>query len=1577
MASTYGSVLSAAGLEDTEDNRALVREIAAENEISLLGDFETDIEPQAPAGPPIQMPPQNMRQLQGPPQAQPPVQALGRSFQPPPTDVRNARADAVNSMPGVGPYRISAPLATRIGASAIEGVTKPILQLLGEASEPIRTHFPGGALNLELLMQSQGLIGEATMIDRIASKTTGIATFFAPIGAAGAAVRAGLGVGKAARAAGALVEPALVGMASVLDARSQTGTAGGEKFTKEDWHTFGHSAAFLGAGMVLGKALSAGVKVLSKGKAGAEIHRMVREPALGAAFGLYTAHNEKLDREEFAEEVVSSALGFYLGSYIGGAFKGASKPLTEKQGEGAIQAALKDADTGAEKFIRMSEGPVEIEGVPASAKAAEQARGYATKLQAAKNFWANSQLPVEGQRKAARPTGPDGEKVGPKTIETREPDLPSQKELQDAFGLTETDAIAVRQGRWTDAERAEAIKNRRTMAILESAAKRGNDVLQETMYKMGVMPEAERKLYSVRRSRIPPEELAVVESSVPTAEQAFTEATIPQERALVPTGMSGEPRGLLPAPGETSPTTPPLRERGPTSYPPPETPAPSIRIAQEQAAAAEGRIRKAAQAPPTKPQKVSKKATARRLTDLYLSGQPAGPPAPSRTAETIKGQRPPEPPPGTQHPPEVKVAAPPPSIEQAVSRLDAIKAELGQKGVTPERRQVLKQEQQALSGTRFPADAISTRSLKDVWVKNPEEAPRVEVVQAKQRLADPKATPSDRLAAEAVLEGDRAARAATAKIEASKPPLPPPEQGLKYMSGGLDWVRPIERWIASGKFTPPKPSEAPVLQTQAPGPRAIERTVEAIDDAFYNKAGRRAEYKRILDEWGPEITAEVRGEPGAAPRVPLGDFVPKFVLPTVDAMRQYGPSGNALADASMRTWRRTYSRLGQLKYRIDKADRGGTSHQWDAELPPASERRLNDFMDAYSNGKRGTDLPSLTNVHERMAAAAAMQEKYLRIEGVDLPPAALEAARKFGEQMRAETGSVAEDAVASGMPFKAWSKSPYYHVSMRPEVFAPTPYWEKVGTVFTDQGPMTKAAYKDAVGRANELQTNILDQMATRRPDLSRAEVEAALLAYKDAYMDPFARKMNPDGLQEAPNVLNLHRLFDIDAGNTWDPAKRWKRYFKQAYLGLEMTAEFGPGRERAESLMSAAGRDKLQMSSLADLFNTGMLQDPRAHQPSPRALSELRGAVHLLKLGKVVFKQIPQNVTIAAHTDLQSYMQAIPEAVGARVAASKWIPEPFKKKLGNELAAEYVAESGALIEFEIQQTLANMQGVLPKAARVAVEASGLARVDRFNRAHAAIGAKIYAKKVLNEYQLSGGEAKKNRADALKELYSSDPKMLQLALRGKWTPQEMRLLQSMAGEAVAYKTQFRTDAIDMPMAYSDPTFRVMYDLRGFSVRATAESMRQLNFSNPDAPIRNKAVRLRWAAGLLAAGMASWKVNRLLKMMDGKDPEEDPEWVQARDALVGIGMLPLFMDAWNMGSGRYGDPDITGPAIGLGFDATKAVAQSAKSRSNAPLGRFAIKNAPFIWQVEGIRATEWGQENIPTRKDLMDEYFPGE
>lgn len=764
-----------------------------------------------------------------------------------------------------------------------------------------------------------------------------------------------------------------------------------------------------------------------------------------------------------------------------------------------------------------------------------------------------------------------------------------------------------------------------------------------------------------------------------------------------------------------------------------------------------------------------------------------------------------------------------------------------------------------------------------------------------------------------------------------------------------------------------------------PGPRAIERMVNDIQDAWTLgpdglKAADKvlAEEKRKLGNLKPD-------------KAKLG-FTDHWVRTIGAAIESFGPAAKKLGEmAQYGVVSKTQRELNTWTAKMRFLDLPEGVHRLDEKMHGKDVDDLSQVMDGFEKTGKAT-IPKGVSDNVRFRALIAARLRF----GIDLPKGEVgEKATAAADFMRDFFVHVKNRAIEAQLPFTPIEKN-YMPVMFRDEVFPPSEWLKRAGF---------KGEFEKRLARANELQDAIAEEVLAKinkMPEEARARIVKAVaeinkvaptdLQHSDIVGllhdfhqhkgSPYFRAALDDIVVNRSKNLELHRLLDTTHGVEWDPAVLFSRYARPALMRLNFANTFGVNGERAQQLIRLAGLQGYNEKDLTRLFDVGLEQIPKfAGGKRNRLVDEASGMVAFSKLGTSVFSQFATSARIKEHTNVEAFRGSFKDAIRASIAQDPHLPKSFRERWGDKHAALYVAESGAMVNASLDAAVREMSGFMPKAASVLLHYTGMTAIDRFNRNWAALAGRRYADYTLDKLTLG-----KQRGDAeivsdsrnkIRELYQ-DPAMQKLADKTTHTKAEREMLLQIGGEMIANKTQFRTLAYDLPLMASDPVLGNLFKLQTFALRTTAESFRQFDITNPDATIRNEAVRTRFLAGLAASGVAAYWIQRAKQIAARRDMDQianDPVWQRIMDVASFAGFFTSVIDAADMARGRFGDVQerLTGPTFGTIADLGQAGISSIAQADAAPLGRFVLRSTP---------TTMWnGILGVPTGKELAKEYFP--
>lgn len=638
------------------------------------------------------------------------------------------------------------------------------------------------------------------------------------------------------------------------------------------------------------------------------------------------------------------------------------------------------------------------------------------------------------------------------------------------------------------------------------------------------------------------------------------------------------------------------------------------------------------------------------------------------------------------------------------------------------------------------------------------------------------------------------------------------------------------------------------------------------------------------------------------------------------------------------------------------------------------------------------DIPVEAAVTEKAEVAAMAHayrvlgvtpESWAKHTGHTVTPEMAAGAIKLAESMQVRYDWIKNWAIKRlADTFMPWSRGPYNPMIVADFVWGPASSFEGLRKRVTRFNPFGKS-HEEAVAEAREWQRLLAEDMVRKMKEAGEnMTFDEAMEALRQ---HGTLRGRNPawqygieEMVQKKDAHLDFHKFLDSRIGGEIDPALLFSRYFRPAMTRLHLAETFGPKMEFANSQIVQAQRDGYDVAGLIQLFDTATMQHSRLTQMNRiRWIDEFGGLTAFKYLGGAGLSQMTAYTRIPLSTDYKSFLRAFRGAIQAQIYQSSLLPEGIRRRWGSEAWAEFIAEAGPMGQAELVQAIMEMRGFFPKMAAILLKANLTTSLDRFGRNLAAIAGRFYAKDTLVGYEMAVKEGGVNSKRAeqhrrrLQELYGDDFELLEAALDVNRPPEQTKLLEVIGGQRVGDRTQGRTLPIDLPMMATHPVFRQLYKLQQFNIRMTAESIRQFDPRNPTSKVRTKNDMARFVTAMAAGVGFSAGIMHLKKLMRRADPDEmydDPFYRIAAEWMAFWGFYPNVLDAWDLGTGRYGAPSdqILGLTARNMMEAADSMAAAWQQQTIDPAGRYFLRSIPVFYH---------NFLPIPTGRQLSQEIFP--
>lgn len=888
----------------------------------------------------------------------------------------------------------------------------------------------------------------------------------------------------------------------------------------------------------------------------------------------------------------------------------------------------------------------------------------------------------------------------------------------------------------------------------------------------------------------------------------------------------------------------------------------------------------------------------------------------------------------------------------------------------------------------------------DESVKRPTEP--LEVRASRLIAKDPKVTPAERSVAQAHIRGHERATAEFRRRMAARPG-PDVELwdatnlGRKF----FDWAKKVR---AGEKTTPliqdtPEYYRSQLLSSRRSGMTPKQRAdvqeqimdrVRITEDGIVKRTAKdiRASLEGTPSVREQEITAArvrehvLADDPVSGEMLPeeiktKGFFKLKFLRSVGDVIaRNFGPVGVKLnnmlqsmlleTDIAENVAIRGLSRIKApgAKKRLSQA-LSNSRRPGQAMSERENFNRIMDFL-ARPKAFKGQKAPKAMNTDVAFRVAVMMKVRF----GRDIPLKSPELRKSVNEAatyLERAYKDIANEALAKGLflrladgtvtPFQPWTRSRYWPVFLREEVFAHNAMsW---GESLYNK---TTGAFDKRLKRAVFLRDEIVKEVV-EKTNATEGEVHAALNAYEQHSKGRPTFRATLDVIAKSGGHLEHARLLDTTVGIEWDPGIVFPRYVRPAILRFKFVDAFGLNGEKATALMEEAARQRYNADVLKQFFDVASEQSPDLRMPLlnsqfMKLVQQTAGFSTVARLGLSALAQWTQGFKIAQNVTWKDFARSFPEAVQSAIAESNIIPERIRRRFGNELLADFVAETGALRDAEHIRWISEMRGLTPKLGMFFLEKTGMAASDRFLRRWSALAGRRYVRTLAEEafWARKTGNAKglKKTRDFIRSLFPRESEEHAGYRRDmeRWNdlkPERREWLLNVGGHTTAFRTQFRTRAIDLPFFADHPLLAPFYKFQTFGIRASAETYRVIMeaASNKPAFMRQLA---RFALFTLPG---SWMIERLRKK--ARRPEStfwdddglfrDPTFRSWANLIAFSGMLTWQIDWFNSMASYQGlARRAVGPVYGTWFDFAEGMGPTIGGNWD-PLKRVLIRQIP--------------------------------
>ena len=827
------------------------------------------------------------------------------------------------------------------------------------------------------------------------------------------------------------------------------------------------------------------------------------------------------------------------------------------------------------------------------------------------------------------------------------------------------------------------------------------------------------------------------------------------------------------------------------------------------------------------------------------------------------------------------------------------------------------------------------------------------------------------LETEAALKRLRKSRMGNAEIEAEIRQL---DDTFSVQDGHLALRRNLKsKEIGRFARTPEGLKEARKVREEfeKKNPEALTRIIRIRDEYILR------EKERFLEPREHTAVGEV------APRVQMTNVLDKPYLERVftvlgSAIARRGPASELLNVGVQRYVQNTRNILGAAMFNMRQVG-NGLFHDIDPhrELSGKENRNLAAVME--DGAKPMNDKVRILAEQQRMIYRGEVTpglDKTVMDDAVTLR-------RHSDAQMR----YIAERAIEVDLPFVP-------RLNEKSGSYGPVMFREEVHPPGAEMKFLNPRGYEKAYRRSQELRERIYQRAVERNITLPNPDGEGRHVVTREEvnlHLDEHHRR----GFRSSPwhanleevtvrrnPYLELHRLLDVDVGIEWDPARIYRRYVRSAVQRLELAQEFGPEMERARYLIREAGEQGYDERRIQDMFDAATGQSPKmSREQQIRWLNEISGVTSITALGLSNISQLTSWARTPEHTRQVDFLTGWEQTFKAEINRNQIIPRRQRQRFGDEEHARFLAESGVAVEAEFALALSELRGWTPRAAGAFLRSTGMVKLDRMGRTLAAAQARSYARWLFKEWEaankLSDAKDIETTKKRLAELYADESPVTagtafraivkgkvqkprgaayDIALKLKKSPDEMRYLEGAAAARVVARAHGRTEAIDLPEMAAHPYGGHLFKLMTFSVRMTAESVRQaMQFRQ--LPREQQMSRVAAAAGAMGV---SYMLQRARLAVMGRDPRERDAFNQFVNLLSYYGFMSSYIEVARTLTGKYGPRTRSyqervlrgamGPTYETAFEAIwDAGYPSIRDWSGDPLNLFLLGRTPQPWR----------------------------
>lgn len=542
--------------------------------------------------------------------------------------------------------------------------------------------------------------------------------------------------------------------------------------------------------------------------------------------------------------------------------------------------------------------------------------------------------------------------------------------------------------------------------------------------------------------------------------------------------------------------------------------------------------------------------------------------------------------------------------------------------------------------------------------------------------------------------------------------------------------------------------------------------------------------------------------------------------------------------------------------------------------------------------------------------------------------------------------------------------------------------------------------YQDQEVRALKIQDWMIQHLANKYK-VSRAAIAQEMSRANEAAKLPYYKYTLDATVKHAGNV-ELSRYIDTPIGIEIDPAITIPKYVRPAIVRFEYARQFGTAGSLANQMTLKAAKMGYDADAMRKMFDLAAEQTPEliGNHGVDVWLKELTGAASIAGLGTAGIAQLGSVYPILRATAVSANpldarnWRAFLSGFNAAVEKSL-VDLRINKDERAKIRAKLIAETGGTLEGERINWVMQLSGLLPKIATWALHLYGVVPVDRFLRNWASAAGRTYAdvlgaemKRAVAEKDAAALADIKFRIEDLglgTEGYQGK-KINPLEDFARWDklpPEQQETYRKLVGWTVAYRTQHRTRAADLPFLATHKYAKAFYKFAPFAIRQTQETIRQLSNEvlqkGPVNPHGRFARIVRYAASIapgVAAGYGIMKLQEFIREPDEEKRREmlsnDPVLQRALSLAAAANLFPWIADwveasTYPGGLGRR----LAGPVYGQVTEFSQYALPAATRGDPGPALRYLVK-AFGIPGISGARGTPLGRIlGVPSGKELIE------